>query len=351
MKKPSSIGVYIPTIEGRPGLRRTLHSISQQRLIAGDEVLVLGDGPCPTAETLVSEFGQPFHYVTVQQSKTWGHAQANEALHGGHFKADLLVAQDDDDIFLPRAFEVIREAAQALPNKLLSFHTFSKVYDALTHKDGIGITPLNGYWDGHSIVVPNDPPRLGWWGHEYSGDQSYIFSTFTKWGADRSHVHPAVLTMIRPEQRWRLWYWEVRTPEQVEALRHLRNSCREFMTHDTAEISPKQQTKWWRKVHNAKGIKAFLFTSGFDTDYLGFALLRRKGKRFLTTYGLRPDDRGKGYGKELMELGLLACQGPALCDMREDNTVVRAISKKLGWIEDDTRGSLVYAHHPWIVEA
>ena len=109
-----TIGVYIPTA-GRDSLRRTLHSISQQRLIPGDEVLVIGDGPVPSAEALCKEFGEPFRYLEGPHTSDWGHSQANMALHNGHMSADLLVAQDDDDIFLPRAFEAIRAVGTKNP--------------------------------------------------------------------------------------------------------------------------------------------------------------------------------------------------------------------------------------------
>ena len=329
-----TIGVYIPT-QGRESLLRTLQSITQQRLIPGDEVLVMGDGPVPAAKALCESLGPPFRYLETEQTNDWGHSQNNIAVNGG-MKPDLLLAQDDDDIYLPRAFESIRQLAADFPNRLLGAHVLGRV----------GLTPSNGTignWDGHCLIVPNDYTRTGYWAPEYEGDQFFCWSTSKLWEGAAAFGTP-IISAIRP--KWRLWYWEVRTLDQVQTLRELRNGCREFMTHRTNEISPARQQEWWRGLDH-KNTWAFLFTNGEDGEYIGFSLLRRRDGKMYTTYGLKKDYRGQGLGKELVELTMYACQGGAFCDMRQDNAVMRAIHKKLGWVETSQNGTLIEAQYEW----
>ena len=152
--------------------------------------------------------------------------------------------------------------------------------------------------------------------------------------------------MIQPHRRWRLWYWEVRTSEQVEALRQIRNECREWMTHDQSEITPEQQKEWWRRI-DPNNTFAFLFTEGYNKDFLGFCLLRREDGRLFTTYGLRKEVRGRRLGYELVEQATLACQEDAYADQLEGNIAVWKAHKAAGWIECYRKNGLIHMYRPW----
>jgi RimJ/RimL family protein N-acetyltransferase len=82
----------------------------------------------------------------------------------------------------------------------------------------------------------------------------------------------------------------VRSAEDVETLRRLRNECRKFMTGSTKVITKAQQAKWWA----ADARRAYLFVEAGKP--VGFAYLRREGGVNWITCGLTKAARGKGYG-------------------------------------------------------
>lgn len=192
MKRPT-IGVVIAT-PGRRSLLRTLNSIMMQGLEPGDDVLVVGDGHHEPTKELVDMMGSPFRYVATTKTRDWGHSQVNHGLKsvGGEW----LMLQDDDDVFLPRAFD----EARAIISKL----------DTPRPIIGRVMTPFLGIlWtepgkeplDGHCLVVPNDKKKLGYVGLEYAGDQKWLqtnldaYETYT-W-ADR------IWALTRPKNK--LW--------------------------------------------------------------------------------------------------------------------------------------------------
>lgn len=85
----------------------------------------------------------------------------------------------------------------------------------------------------------------------------------------------------------------VRSEEDVESLRRLRNECREFMTGSTKAITKAQQAKWWA----AEARLAYLLVDGDEP--LGFVYLRREDGVPWITLGLTKKARGKGLGSLL----------------------------------------------------
>lgn len=192
MKRPS-IGVVIAT-PGRRSILRTLASISYQGIEEGDDVLVVGDGYHePTAE-LVSFLGAPFRYVATEKTRDWGHSQFNYGLK--HVRGDWVTGQDDDDIFLPRAFDEIRSIVEGLKDPCPIIGRVVTPYLGILWTEP-GRQPL----DGHCLVVPNDKSKLGYMGLDYAGDQTWLASNMAEYDtytwADR------VWTLTRPH--WKLW--------------------------------------------------------------------------------------------------------------------------------------------------
>jgi len=148
-----TIGTWIST-RGRNTLRRAMHSIATQSLIEGDQVLIMGDGPVPSASALCDEFGPPFRYVETALTSDYGHSQANIAL--SMLESDYVVGQDDDDVFAPRAYEVIREKASFMPMAPMLFRFISP--DGRWLPDG---AHGNATHDGHCLVLPNIKKRIG----------------------------------------------------------------------------------------------------------------------------------------------------------------------------------------------
>lgn len=202
MKRPS-IGVVIAT-PGRRTLLRTINSIQFQGLESGDDVLIMGDGyHKPTAE-LVEAVGPPFRYIATEKTRDWGHSQQNYGLQ--HIGGDWLVLQDDDDIFLPRAFDEIRAIVEKLDSPRPIIGRVKTPYLGI-----LWTAPRVEPLDGHCLVFPNDKKKMGYFGSEYEGDQKFLatslenYETYT-W-ADR------VWALTRPH--WKLWPHLVsNTPEE-----------------------------------------------------------------------------------------------------------------------------------------
>ena len=102
-----TLSIVIPTIS-RPTLAATLASIAAQSLVPGDEILLIGDGPQPEAERMFSESGLPGKYIEGPMDHDWGGPQRNIGMRVAN--GDLLAFMDDDDTYLPGAFDLMRTA-------------------------------------------------------------------------------------------------------------------------------------------------------------------------------------------------------------------------------------------------
>jgi len=187
MKRPS-IGVVIAT-PGRRSLYRTLQSIAYQGLEPGDDVLVVGDGHHQPTADLVEAFGEPFHYAATQVTRTWGHDQLNYGVK--KVKGDLLIYQDDDDIFAPRAFDEIRRIATRFPGV---------PFLGRVKTPNLGLLWQNAapdaLLDGHCLVVPNVKEKLGYFTREYAGDQAWIKTNLDAY--EEVYWADRVWTLTRP---------------------------------------------------------------------------------------------------------------------------------------------------------
>lgn len=112
-----SLSIIIPTI-GRPTLADSLNSISG--LSDGDEVLVVGHGRRPLAQTLFEMSGLPGEYREVPFAVCdYGAAGRNEALR--YACGDYLLYMDDDDWYTPGAIPTIRKAISRYSGRCLMF--------------------------------------------------------------------------------------------------------------------------------------------------------------------------------------------------------------------------------------
>jgi ribosomal protein S18 acetylase RimI-like enzyme len=86
------------------------------------------------------------------------------------------------------------------------------------------------------------------------------------------------------------------TVEDVETMRQIRNSCKEYMTRNSNEISTEQQKKWFDSLDPSQ-YKPFIFKR--DENNVGYGLLYFDSDDIFLTGGLLPDYRNFGYGKIL----------------------------------------------------
>ncbi len=294
MSKPT-IGVVIAT-PGRASIFRTLQSITYQGLIPGDDIIVVGDGLHEPTKKLVEAFGAPFRYVATRQTRTWGHDQVNYGLKmvGG----DVVVLQDDDDIFAPRAFEEIRNLVSKVPKAPILGRVRSPYLGLLWQEAG-----PKAVLDGHCLVVPNDKEKLGYYTREYAGDQAYIKTCLEPY--EEVYWADRVWTITRPT--WKLYPRAIRSGAQAQA-------------DGTAE----PLWRWMQLL--MPSIEARLFTgdddwtwyfyeAGWDSrkygppPITGAVKMYRDGERMMATFVTRPG--ASEHTRELLEFILWASQGLA----------------------------------------
>ena len=196
----STLGIFIAT-HGDARLLRTLHSIMTQKLIPGDDIIIVGDGFHQWTADTVNAMGAPFRYVPIQQTRDWGHTQGNYGIE--NVGGDYIMGQDHDDIYLPRAFEKLRAGIlSSPPNQPLMVRV-------RTPELGILWTaPAQGLFDGHCLVAPNDKTKIGRLTSAYDGDQNLIMDTLRNFG--KCGWYDIVTVLTRP--KWKLWPY----PQEVD---------------------------------------------------------------------------------------------------------------------------------------
>ena len=101
----------------------------------------------------------------------------------------------------------------------------------------------------------------------------------------------------------RLTAVRVERPEHIEWLRKIRNACRAGFPRDTQEITPGQQSTWWKAMADPRRprVKAWLFER--DGQVIGYGLVRlsRDGK-WWASIAVLPAFDGHGYVKAITQL-------------------------------------------------
>ena len=151
---------------GRPSLLRTLASISDQ-MRPGDELL-----------------------VDVNDDAPWGHKARNRMMPRA--EGDTLLFLDDDDTYVAGAFDTVRAAVLAEPDRV---HVFRMRY-----QNGAELWRIRhvecGNVSTQMVAIPNRPGQLGHWGDRYEGDFDFISSTVRLCG--EPVWHEDVIALVRP---------------------------------------------------------------------------------------------------------------------------------------------------------
>jgi ribosomal protein S18 acetylase RimI-like enzyme len=132
---------------------------------------------------------------------------------------------------------------------------------------------------------------------------------------------------------------QVVTFEQVEHVRQIRNTCREFMTRDRSEISEQRQLQWW--VNRTESFQLFLFC--FGTREIGYGMIRQDpapGRQWLSG-GLAPGWRGLGLGDVLFRLLARIAEPPCHLEVLVSNERARKIYERIGFNEVGREGEVV----------
>lgn len=109
----------------------------------------------------------------------------------------------------------------------------------------------------------------------------------------------------------------IENDSDLEMLRQIRNSGRQWMTRHTAEISPEQQQAWWAALDHA-GTKVWLFRES-ATD-IGYGLVRLENGRAWCSLAVLPRYQGQGYGTQIYRWLALSQAWDMYAEILADNT-------------------------------
>jgi len=155
MQHEPTLSIVIPTI-GRVTLARTLESIKNQRLIDGDQVVVVGDGDKPRAMDIWNEFELPgvCEMVPLNRPNNKIFPPRNRGVELA--TADFIGFMDDDDYYTPGAFDMIRTGIAKSPFKAHMFK--ERLPNGTVVPDGTDIERSN--FGQPCFLVPNhDVPK------------------------------------------------------------------------------------------------------------------------------------------------------------------------------------------------
>jgi len=174
-----NLSIIVPTC-GRTSLVRTLDSIVAAGLLPTDEVIVVGDGPRPSAEELVKNFRKDYPGFQVryfEHGPTFCFGNAQRQFGIGEATGTHLLFIDDDDAYVLGAIDEIRKHIQENPDRVLIFrvesHTPRHTWGYIWKIQRL----VMGNVSTQTVVVPNVSGRIGRWTEKYYGDFDFIRST------------------------------------------------------------------------------------------------------------------------------------------------------------------------------
>lgn len=190
-----TFSVIIPT-KGRPSLKHTLESLVGQ-LEPGDEVIVLRDS-----------------------SGDYGDAAVNDAMTRA--KGTHLTFVQDDDVYLPGAFEAMRAFAEHNPTRVGIFRMRSTVGTHIWNEPVFRFKNVST----QNYVVPNAPGKLGRWHTDSpdgrNGDWYFIKETADLQGEPMLVDHDTVWFAVERNPLKRVYYrarYRARLGTRLRSLR------------------------------------------------------------------------------------------------------------------------------------
>lgn len=164
-----ALTIIIPTI-GRSSIKNTLDSIAFQ-LEMHDQVFVIGDGIYPETKKLVQQYGVQYGYFEIPDGPhhDWGARARNFGIELA--KKVYITFMDDDDQYLPGAFQHIKTAIRKNPG-----HPF--IFRMIHGKNILWKTRelYLGNVSSQMVAVPNIKSKLGCFSERYEGDFDFIKS-------------------------------------------------------------------------------------------------------------------------------------------------------------------------------
>lgn len=120
----------------------------------------------------------------------------------------------------------------------------------------------------------------------------------------------------------------VTTDDDVEMLRVIRNSGRQWMTRMTSEITREQQRTWWEA---RDPVVCPIWIASVAQTTIGYGLLRRDGGRWWASLAVRPSMRGQGFGTQIYRYLALATPEDVWAEIYADNTASLRAALRAGF--------------------
>lgn len=190
-----SLSIIVPTM-GRPSLLDTLISIESQ-LGNEDEVLIITDGTTPQAGMITSLFDKRFKLMESSgPALDWGATPRNYGIdhaHGSH-----LAFMDDDDVYLPGAFDAFRRAIVTAPDQPHIFRMYREgcILWQFQVVRGANVST-------QMYLIPNLPGRVGRWTTCYDGDWYFLLDTLRSYPEGEASIvwHEEIIAELTLHRR------------------------------------------------------------------------------------------------------------------------------------------------------
>lgn len=140
---------------------------------------------------------------------------------------------------------------------------------------------------------------------------------------------------------------EVKTLEDAQTMKDVRNLVSHFMTNDTSKITNEQQEKWWASLDKSRYKPYLVYNvhNGVVGTTIGYGLIHILDDCCKLTGALYPEDRSKGYGRRLFELLLNEARGirsQIKLEVLDTNGVAINLYKSMGFKEIDHVNGIIH---------
>lgn len=177
---------------GQPTISRAINSVLPQ-LKDGDEFLIVGDG------TFNVEFWESLpKHPAIRTWETeftgfWGNHQRNEAIKQA--RGDFIIFLDDDDWYLPKALDSIREVCARAPETV---HTFAvQGHTGVVKTATYGFPMMNIPIGNGMVAIPNIAGKIAEYPtdtHDHGGDSDSLMIRSTIELLGKLPQHHLILT-------------------------------------------------------------------------------------------------------------------------------------------------------------
>lgn len=136
----------------------------------------------------------------------------------------------------------------------------------------------------------------------------------------------------------------VKTQTEALAVALIRNECRQWMTHNSKELTVGAQLSFFANMPS--GLRLFAVFKGRTP--IGYAVIRTEKEKAWLTGGLAEPFRGNGFGKQLfarlLELCAMAKKRPWLSVLRSNSRAIH-LYQSLGFTTVRTTKRLLVMKH------